>query len=108
VSLFSEDMLKALMGYSWPGNVRELKHVIERMVVMSKGGVLTFKDLPKEVREAKKATAPAKGVQTKSDAEKENIIKALAQTNDNRSNAAKLLGITRKTLFNKIKKYGLE
>jgi two-component system response regulator AtoC len=108
VSLFSEDMLKALMGYTWPGNVRELKHVIERMVVMSKGGVLTLKDLPKEVREAKRVPAPAKGVQTKSDAEKENIKKALAQTNDNRSNAAKLLGITRKTLFNKIKKYGLE
>lgn len=107
VSLFSDEILKAFKGYSWPGNVRELKHVIERMVVMSKGGMFTIKDLPKEVRKAKGTPGTAKGVVSKSEAEKENILRALAQTNGNKSNAAKLLGITRKTLFNKIKKYGL-
>ncbi len=107
LSLLGDDILAALQAYAWPGNVRELKHVIERMVVMAKAGGLTLQELPKEVREAKAAPEPGKAVLNKTESEMENIKKALAMTNGNQSKAAELLGVTRKTLFNKIKRYGL-
>jgi DNA-binding NtrC family response regulator len=106
--LLSDEILAALQAYSWPGNVRELKHVMERMVVMSKDGKLTSKDLPKEVREAKFIPPSGKNTLNRKDSEIENIKNALTLTNGNRSKAAELLGITRKTLFNKMNRYGLE
>jgi len=105
LALLNDDLLTALQGYAWPGNVRELKHVIERMVVMAKGGSLTLKDLPKEIREAK--AGPGKAVLNKKESDIENIKRALTMTNGNQSKAAELLGVTRKTLFNKIKRYDL-
>jgi two-component system, NtrC family, response regulator AtoC len=108
LGLFSDDILALFKDYPWPGNVRELKHVIERMVVTAKGNTIAVKDLPKEIKEAKNLLpATGKEVLSRADAEKENIRKALLKTNNNQTNAAKLLGITRKTLFNKIKKYGI-
>ncbi len=109
LSLLSDDLLALLKNHPWPGNVRELKHVIERMVVTAKTGNLTVKDLPKEIREAKvRPAADGKKVLTKVESEQANIKHALLETKGNKSNAAKLLGITRKTLFNKIKKYQLD
>ncbi len=108
LSLLSNDVLEKLKNYGWPGNVRELKHVIERMVITTKDSGITVKDLPKEIMEARKSAAPSKGSMSKEDAEKENIQKALVETNGNQSKAAERLGITRKTLFNKIKKYDLK
>ncbi|HTC21567.1 MAG TPA: sigma-54 dependent transcriptional regulator [bacterium] len=109
LSLLSDDVLAALKNYSWPGNVRELKHVIERLVVTSKSASLSVRDLPKEIREMK-ALPPETGkrVLSRDQSELENIKRALIETKGNKSNAAKLLGITRKTLFNKIQKYGLK
>jgi DNA-binding NtrC family response regulator len=108
LSLFSDDILTLLKNYSWPGNVRELKHVIERMVVIAKGNSLSPKDLPKEVKEAKSVPPAQKAAQRKEDAELENIRRALIETKGNKSKAAEILGVTRKTLFNKLKKYELE
>ena len=108
LSLLSDDILASLRNYSWPGNVRELKHVIERLVITAKGGSLTVKDLPKEIREAKAAPPAGRQVLSKNEAELENIKRALLETKDNKSKAAKILGVTRKTLFNKMKKYNLE
>jgi DNA-binding NtrC family response regulator len=109
LSLFSDDVLALLRAYSWPGNVRELKHVIERLVVTAKGNSLSAKDLPKEIREAQKQpSAGEKGVLSRDEAEKKNIQRALMETQGNKTNTAKLLGITRKTLFNKMKKFNLE
>jgi len=108
LSLLSDDVLAALRNYAWPGNVRELKHVIERLVITAKGGSLALRDLPKEIREAKAAPAAGKQVLSRNEAELENIKRALLETKDNKSKAAKLLGVTRKTLFNKMKKYNLE
>ena len=108
MNLLTDDVLDALKAYSWPGNVRELKHVIERMVVTAKGTALTPKDLPKEIRENKAPRPSAKPVLSKAQAEKENIQRAIVETQGNRSRAAEILGITRKTLFNKMKKYDLE
>ncbi len=109
LSLLSDEVLQILKNYSWPGNVRELKHVIERLVVTAKGKSLTVKDLPKEIREAKAGgAASARGSLPKTEAEKQNIQKALLETNGNKSKAADRLGITRKTLFNKMKRYNLK
>jgi DNA-binding NtrC family response regulator len=109
LSLLSDDILNLLRNYHWPGNVRELKHVIERLVVTAKESAIAAKDLPKEIREAKAPKAPGEGpVMSRDVAEKKNIQRALLETKNNKSNAAKLLGVTRKTLFNKMKKYSLE
>ena len=108
LALFSDEILTLLKNYSWPGNVRELKHVIERMVVTAKGNSFSPKDLPKEVKEAKTPPPAEKGAKRKEDAELENIRRALVETKGNKSQAADLLGITRKTLFNKLKKHNLD
>jgi len=108
LGLLSDEMLAFLRNYHWPGNVRELKHAIERMVVTANGNSLSVKDLPKEIRESKGSSGPAKGAKTKAQAEKENIEKALLEAQGNQSKAAEFLGVTRKTLFNKMKKYGLK
>jgi len=109
LSLFSDEVLDLFKNHSWPGNVRELKHVIERLVVTAKGNAISAKDLPKEIREAKiPPPSDGKGVLSRDEAEKKNIQRVLVETRGNKSNAAKLLGVTRKTLFNKIKKYSLE
>ncbi|HUO56943.1 MAG TPA: sigma-54 dependent transcriptional regulator [bacterium] len=109
LSLLPDDLLAQLKAYSWPGNVRELKHVLERMVITSKGAGLTAKDLPKEIREAKQTDpGTGKAVLSRDQAELENIKRVLLETKGNRTNAAKILGVTRKTLFNKMKKFNLE
>lgn len=108
LALLSDEILTLLKNYSWPGNVRELKHVIERLVITAKGNSLSAKDLPKEIKEAKTAPAPGKTALRNEDAELENIQRALIETKGNKSRAADLLGITRKTLFNKLKKHELE
>jgi DNA-binding NtrC family response regulator len=108
LSLLSDEVLQVLKNYAWPGNVRELKHVIERLVVTTKGKSLSVKDLPKEIREAKAGSGTTRGSLPKIEAEKQNIQKALLETNGNKSKAADRLGITRKTLFNKMKRYDLK
>jgi two-component system, NtrC family, response regulator AtoC len=108
LGLFSDDILALFKVYPWPGNVRELKHVVERLVVTAKGANLTVKDLPKEIREAKAPPADGGDALSRNEAERENIHKALIKANNNKTRAAEILGITRKTLFNKLKKYQME
>jgi len=106
---FTSDALDVLSGYDWPGNVRELRNVIERMVVLSRGGKLTVRDLPRELRES----ASVSGRLTDGDAfslegaEREMIVKALKATDGNKSRAAEQLGISRRTLHRKINEYKL-
>ncbi len=109
IGLIPDDVMKQLVAYDWPGNVRELKNVIERMVIWAKGKALSLKDLPKEVRIAMPSSLSSeRAVLTRAQAEKDAIQRALAHSKGNQSKAAKLLGITRKTLFNKMKKFGLK
>lgn len=97
--------------YSWPGNLRELKNVIRRAVLLSKGPVITADLLPPEIREnldpTVESTAPEIFKTSLENQEKEIIQKALLETKYNKSKTAKLLGIDRKTLYNKMEKYGL-
>jgi DNA-binding NtrC family response regulator len=107
------DAMNALLTYSWPGNVRELRTAIEHGVVMANGPKITLRDLPPNVRAATGTTlpggiTPAKAFGEKTSAldlhetEKRLIMQALATTNGNITNAAKKLGISRRTLHRKI------
>ena len=102
-----------LIAWPWPGNVRELENVIQRMIVVAKGEDLDVGDLPAEMRgePAPGAAAPKdlKGIARASAdvIEKKAIADALAATGGNVTHAAKALGISRATLQNKMKAYGL-
>jgi two-component system, NtrC family, response regulator HydG len=109
-----------LISYPWHGNIRELQNVIKRVVLLSKNDIITPELLPDEIRFNSGSTAARtdyNGViehditDLKSATlitEKEVIQNALAKTNNNKSKAARLLNIDRKTLYNKIKLYDLE
>jgi two-component system response regulator HydG len=105
---FADGVLDALMQYAWPGNVRELENIIERTVIMSRGDTITFADLPPAIAGAQGMTPQAPPAVSLKEMERETIIKTLQQTGGNRTKAAVLLGITRKTLQNKIKEYGID
>jgi two-component system response regulator AtoC len=112
----SEEALKRLMEYDWPGNVRELENVVERAVVLSRGQIITSRELPfgdhdtDHEEEGGDEVSAEKSFFKKSVAqfEKDLIMKALRDANGNRSKAAEMLGIYRRLLYAKIKEYGLE
>jgi len=104
-----------LVNYDWPGNVRELENAIERAVILLSGDHITENQLPLHITEKypdfqtqPTVTAPIlDGTHTMQDIEKEAILAALKASNGNKAEAARRLGITRKTLHNKLKLYGL-
>ena len=103
---------KALTAYSWPGNVRELKNAIESMVVIDADGILDLDDLTEDIQAASPAPSEAVGadilVGHKLEAIEEHYIaETLKLTHGNREEAAKLLGIGERTLYRKIKEYGV-
>ncbi len=102
------DVLKAFHAYSWPGNVRELRNAIETMVVLTHNRVLQTHDIPPNLLTG--GTGPA--AQSRGtvplnihDAERDLIEKALASTRNNKSKAAEMLGMSRRTLHRKLKAY---
>jgi two-component system response regulator HydG len=104
-----------LMAFDWPGNVRQLRNTIESMVVVDFDGVLDVDDLPTELA----GSAPAAAVEPASgsfaslvgkplvDIERLFIAETLRMTGGNREHAAQMLGIGERTLYRKIKEYGL-
>ena len=111
VNDFTADALEALMNFSWPGNVRELRTAIEHAVVLSKGERVTLRDLPPSVRHGGAApdTKLLHGKDlTVKDAEKQLIIRALKETDGNRTHAAKKIGMSRRTFHRKLHAYHLE
>ncbi|WP_289645131.1 sigma-54-dependent transcriptional regulator [Maribacter aestuarii] len=104
---FSKEVWEAFNTYHWPGNIRELQNVIQRAVLLSDTDEVQLSALPVEIMQSK----PVKndmGNLSKAEFEKEQILKALKRTNYNKSKAAKLLQVTRKTLYNRISHYGLD
>jgi len=105
----SPECVSKLESYEWPGNVRELKNVIQRAVVMCSGEVLLPEHLPARVAKGgpgrPKISFPI-GTPL-SDVEREMLSRTLAFTGNNRSRAAAMLGISRRSIYNKIEKYGL-
>ncbi len=98
--------LKRLMHYDFPGNVRELRHIIERAVLLERGSHLTFRLVPFSQAEGK-ALAAADGGLTLEELERRYLEKVLREAGYNKSQAARVLGIARKTLREKMRKYGL-
>ena len=110
--VFSEDAINLMQHYYWPGNVRELKNVIERAVLLCNGGTVRPNDLPLEIRRPIPVHSDASpssedGELTLDEMEREQIITALDKVRWHRGKAAKLLGISPKTLYRKIQSYGL-
>lgn len=98
----------ALLNYDYPGNVRELKHIMERAILLSKDNLITIRDLPEELWITSNANVTEMDYhQCKEMIERELIFKTLKECKGKRSEAAKKLGISRKTLWQKIKKFDL-
>lgn len=109
------EALDALKRYAWPGNIRELKNIMERMVVLSQEETLRLALVPEDIRQNRGAPAAelssvlqGTSGQQLSDVEREFIRAKLAESQGNKSRAAKLLGISRRTLYRKIDEYKLE
>jgi len=106
-----DEALQALSAYGWPGNIRELRNVVERAVIVAKHDSVRKCDLPPTVIERKpSSSAKAGGVDvrvgtTVEQVEKDLILKTLEATGQNKTRAAEMLGISLKTLHNKLKKY---
>jgi DNA-binding NtrC family response regulator len=106
---FSPEAMAVITHYSWPGNIRELRNVLERALIMAPDAdKLLPAHLPPEILTAAPADAGPSDVNLPlEEVEKRHIIKVLAHHNDNRSRAAKALGISRATLYEKLHKYGI-
>ncbi len=103
--VFAEPLRRILVAYGWPGNVRELKNAIERAIVFSTASTLTPENFPDSVRTADSGAAAA--LRSLEDIEREAIRATLDATHYKISKSAGILGISRKTLLDKRKKYGL-
>jgi len=114
---------EALLDHPWPGNVRELRNAIERAVALAQNNVVTLGDLPRRVRESAASVVPAPALApppqaslsmpsdaiiTLAELEKRYILEVLARLQFNRSSVAEVLGIDRKTLYRKLKKWEAE
>lgn len=100
----TESGMKALCEYTWPGNVRQLQHMIERLVILAPGGRITEDAVEEAIRASSPKEEPG---ETLAEAEAEQIRKVLAATGGNKSRAARILGIERKTLYRKLERMGL-
>lgn len=109
ISGFSEETVEIFKAYPWPGNLRELKNVVKRSVLLTQGEYILPEVLPHEVRTSKRQFEDQSNYGLfKNKNEQELILDALEKTNGNKSKAAKLLSIDRKTLYNKLKQYGIK
>ena len=113
VAAVSEAVLNAFTNYSWPGNVRELRNTLERAVIVCEAAVVETKHLPPGFGQTTLRTSADDGDAVRLDvgttveqAEKLLILKTLEATNNNKTRAAEILGISLKTLHNKLKEYG--
>jgi two-component system, NtrC family, response regulator len=103
---FAPSALAAINGWRWPGNVRELENRMKRAVIMADGKLITAEDL--DLANGHEEGLPVNLKAVREEADRKAIRQALARTENNISNAAKLLGISRPTLYDLLKHYGLQ
>jgi Nif-specific regulatory protein len=106
VKKISSKAKRLMESYDWPGNVRELRNCVDRAVVLGDGKIIQPEDLPIALRKAGQVI-PAP-LETLDQMEEDHIVRVLRYTKGNKSDAARILGITRQTLDNKIKKYAIQ
>ena len=103
---FDNDTMQLFQSYSWPGNLRQMKNVIKYATLLATGRYITRKELPEELTENLPSHA---NIQLKNEEHERDLIrKALQECGNNKTRAAQLLGIDRKTLYNKLKIYQLD
>lgn len=103
---FDNDTMQLFQSYSWPGNLRQMKNVIKYATLLATGRYITRKELPEELTENLSSHT---NIQLKNvEHERDLIRKALQECGNNKTRAAQLLGIDRKTLYNKLKIYQLD
>jgi two-component system NtrC family response regulator len=103
---FAPSALAAINNWPWPGNVRELENRMKRAVIMSEGKLITAEDL--DLGDGAEEALPVNLKAVREEADRKAIRQALARTENNISNTAKLLGISRPTLYDLLKQYGLQ
>lgn len=103
---FSPEAVQLIRQYTWPGNLRQMANVVKRAVLLAQGRYIAPRELDIEVNTAVAAPISVTPLRD-SDDERQRIIEALRVTGNNKSKAAELLQIDRKTLYNKMKLYGL-
>jgi DNA-binding NtrC family response regulator len=107
----SADAQRSLSAYPWPGNVRELANCIERAVVLARGRSVTVEDLPEKVRDYRPGQVRVAEVETDElvtleEIERRYIVRVLEAVHGNKSRAAQVLGLDRKTLYRRLERYG--
>jgi DNA-binding NtrC family response regulator len=108
-SRIDADALKALTVYSWPGNVRELANVLERSQILAENHVITVEDLPENIVSSLAGTSDTSGdPRHLSEVERRHVQAVLQEENGNKVHAARVLGISRRSLYRLIEKYHLE
>jgi len=110
---FSDNVAQKLLSYSWPGNVRELRNAIERAVALTRFEKLTVEDLPKKIRAYKNQHILLGGLDpaeliSMEEVERRYILHVMKTVGDNRTLAARILRLDRKTLYRKLQRYGDE
>ena len=103
---FSDEALELLHSYSWPGNLREMQNTIKRSVLLATGKIIDVDALPMQMQTETKEEESYSLFKNKN--EQELILDALEQANGNKSKAARILSIDRKTLYNKLKQYDIK
>jgi len=100
---FSPEATKFLLDYDWPGNVRELENAIERAVILAKDNLVTIAELPQE----NLSLVDSASMKNLKEVEKKHILNVIREADGNYSKAARILGISRMTLYNKVREYDL-
>ncbi len=103
----SKSVMQCLMNYAWPGNVRELRNVIERGIILAENGIISESALPRELTQQSDSATTDVPLIPLTELEKRHIRRVMEWVDGNRSQAAGILGIGRKTLYRKLKEYEL-
>jgi two-component system, NtrC family, response regulator HydG len=110
---FTRRATEQLLAYDWPGNVRELRNCIERVVALARGDEIALEDLPERIRDYRSSHLLVVGddpsdFATLEDVERRYILRVIDACNGNKSKAARILGIGRKTLYRRLESFGIE
>lgn len=120
VPRISTEVMQAMLDYAWPGNIRELRNIMERLCILQEGGVISYEHLPLSIRThtpVARQTSTFLNEQSVMESpyaiydeaqDRKRILAALDRTYGNKKAAAQLLGMSRGTLYNKLRKYGID